>query len=288
MAQEKMLSGCAAAAQGAKEAEVEVICSFPIRPYTAIMMELARMVANGELDAEFVHGEGEHAQVSVVLGASAAGARAYTGSSGVGVTYALEVYSPMAGGRYPLQMAIADRTLDPPGDFGSEHTDAMSCRDQGWLMGWAATPQEVFDNTLINYRVGEDPRIMLPQMVCQDGYFISHIPDKVILPDKSQVKEFLPPYKAPHPLSTTCPVSHGPQIRPDQGAPMDAQRAATFLEVPKVIEEAMADFNRIFGRNLRSLPGKIQDGGCGNRLLHSGRPCQHLQDRPSISCGIRV
>src|SRR5512147_2082873 len=248
MAQEKMLSGCAAAAQGAKFAEVEVICSFPIRPYTAIMMELARMVANGELDAEFIHGEGEHAQVSVVLGASAAGARAYTGSSGVGVTYAFEVYSPAAGGRYPLQMAIADRTLDPPGDFGSEHTDAMSARDQGWLMGWAATPQEVFDNTLINYRVGEDPRIMLPQFVCQDGYFLSHIPDKVILPELSQVKEFLPPYKAPHPLSPVCPVSHGPQIRPDQGAPMDAQRAITFLDVPNVIKEATKDFNRFFGQ----------------------------------------
>jgi pyruvate ferredoxin oxidoreductase alpha subunit/oxalate oxidoreductase subunit alpha len=200
------------------------------------------------LDAEFIHGEGEHAQVSVALGASAAGARAYTGSSGVGVTYAFEVYSPAAGGRYPLQMAIADRTLDPPGDFGSEHTDAMSARDQGWLMGWAATPQEVFDNTLINYRVGEDPRIMLPQFVCQDGYFLSHIPDKVILPELSQVREFLPPYRAPHPLSPQCPVSHGPQIRPDQGAPMDAQRAMTFLEAPKVIKEAVNDFNRIFGR----------------------------------------
>ncbi len=250
MAQEKMLSGCAAAAQGAKFAEIEVTASFPIRPYTAIMMELSKMVANGELDCEFVHGEGEHAQVSIVLGASASGARAYTGSSGVGVTYAFEVYSPAAGGRYPLQMAIADRTLDPPGDFGSEHTDAMSARDQGWLMGWASTPQEVFDNTLINFRVGEDPRVMLPQFVCQDGYFLSHIPDKVILPELAQVREFLPPYKAPHPLSPQCPVSHGPQIRPDQGAPMDAQRAQTFLEVPKVIEEAVADYNRIFGRNL--------------------------------------
>jgi len=249
MAQEKLLSGCAAAAQAAKLAEVEVICSYPIRPYTAIMMELARMVANGELDAEFIHGEGEHAQLSVVLGASAAGARAYTGSAGVGVTYAGELYSPVAGGRYPLQMAIADRTLDPPGDFGSEHTDAMTFRDQGWLMGWASTPQEVFDNTLLNYRVGEDPRVMLPQMVCQDGYFISHIPDKVFLAELSQVREFLPPYKAPHPLSLTCPVSHGPQIRPDQGAPMDAQRAATFLEVPQVIREATEDFNRVFGRN---------------------------------------
>jgi pyruvate/2-oxoacid:ferredoxin oxidoreductase alpha subunit len=249
MAAEKTITGCTAAAQAAKLAEVEVICSYPIRPYTAIMMELVKMVANGELDAEFVYGEGEHAQLSVVLGASACGARAYTGSAGVGVAYAFEVYSPMAGGRYPVQMAVADRTLDPPGDFGSEHTDAMSVRDQGWLLGWAATPQEVFDNTLMGYRIGEDPRVMLPQMMCMDGYFISHIADKVKLADLSQVKEFLPPYKAPHPISLTCPVSHGPQIRPDQGAPMDAQRAATFLEVPKVIREATADFNRIFGRS---------------------------------------
>lgn len=249
MAKEMMLSGCAAYAQAAKLAQVEVICSYPIRPYTAIMMELAKMVANGELDAEFVHGEGEHAQLSVVLGAAAAGARALTGSSGVGVTYAFETYSPIAGGRIPLQMAIADRALDPPGDFGSEHTDAMSCRDQGWIMGWAETPQEAFDNCLINYRVGEDHRVLLPQFVCQDGYFVSHIPGLVKIPDQSQVDEFLPPYNLPHPLDPTRPVSHGPQIRPDQGTIMDLQRAQAMLDTPAVITEAIDDFNRIFGRN---------------------------------------
>ncbi len=91
---------------------------------------------------------------------------------------------------------------------------------------------------------------MLPQFVCQDGYFLSHIPDKVILPELSQVREFLPPYSAPHPLSPICPVSHGPQIRPDQGACMDVQRAMTFLELPMVIEEAVADYNKIFKRDL--------------------------------------
>lgn len=249
MTREMMLSGCAAAAQAAKLARVEVICSYPIRPYTAIMMELAKMVANGELDAEFVHGEGEHAQLSVVLGAAAAGARALTGSSGVGVTYAFETYSPIAGGRIPLQMMIADRALDPPGDFGSEHTDAMSCRDQGWLMGWAETPQEMLDNSLINYRVGEDHRVLLPQMVCQDGYFVSHIPGMVSIPDQSQVDEFLPPYELPHPLDPKRPVSHGPQIRPDQGTVMDMQRAQAMLDTPAVIEEVIGDYNRIFGRN---------------------------------------
>jgi pyruvate ferredoxin oxidoreductase alpha subunit/oxalate oxidoreductase subunit alpha len=248
MAKEMMMSGCAASAMAAKMAQVEVICSYPIRPYTAIMMELAKMVANGELDAEFVHGEGEHAQLAVVLGASAAGARALTGSSGVGVTYAFENYSPIAGGRIPLQMAIADRALDPPGDFGSEHTDAMSARDQGWLMGWAESPQEAFDNCLINYRVGEDHRVLLPQFVCQDGYFVSHIPAKVTLPEQAQVDEFLPPYNLPHPLDPKRPVSHGPQIRPDQGTVMDMQRAQAMLDAPAVIREAIDDFNRIFGR----------------------------------------
>jgi pyruvate/2-oxoacid:ferredoxin oxidoreductase alpha subunit len=249
MAKTMELSGCAASAQAAKMAKVEVICSYPIRPYTAIMMELAKMVANGELDAEFVHGEGEHAQLSVVLGAAAAGARALTGSSGVGVTYAFETYSPIAGGRIPLQMMIADRALDPPGDFGSEHTDAMSCRDQGWLMGWAENPQEAFDNCLINYRIGEDHRVLLPQFVCQDGYFVSHMPGKVVVPEQSQVDEFLPPYNLPQPLDPKRPVSHGPQIRPDQGTIMDMQRAQAMLDAPAVIKEVIDDFNRIFGRN---------------------------------------
>jgi oxalate oxidoreductase subunit alpha len=99
MPKETVMAGCAAAAYGAALARVEVISSYPIRPYTGIMMELSKLVANGELDAEFVHGEGEHAQVSIAQGASAAGARAFTGSSGVGVAYAMEVYSPISGGR---------------------------------------------------------------------------------------------------------------------------------------------------------------------------------------------
>lgn len=249
MAREVIYSGCAASAEACKLARVEVICSYPIRPYTAIMMELAKMVANGELDAEFVHGEGEHAQFSVVQGASAAGARALTGTSGVGMTYAMETFSPTAGARYPVQAAVADRALDPPGDFGSEHTDVMSARDQGWIIGWAETPQEVFDNHLIYYRVGEDHRVSLPQFVCQDGYFISHIPGKMSIPEQSQVDEYLPPYQPLHPLDPRKPTIHCPQIRPDQGSVMDLQRAIAHLEAPAVIREAVDDYNRIFGRD---------------------------------------
>ena len=183
----KRLNGCAAAAYAALYANVDVITAYPIRPYTAIMMNLSQFVADGILDAEYMVTDGEHSQLSAAFGAGSCGARAFTGSSGVGVTYAYEMYSIISGARIPIQMSIADRTLDPPGDFGSEHTDALCTRDMGWLMGWAATPQEVFDKTLIAYAIGEDPRVLLPQMVVQDGYFVSHIAGEVEMPAAAQV-----------------------------------------------------------------------------------------------------
>lgn len=242
------LSGLAAVAQAVKAADVDVICSYPIRPYTGAMIELARMVAEGELDAEFIHGEGEHAQLSVVLGASAAGARVFTGTSGVGFTYAMEVFSPTSGEFHPVQCMVADRTLDPPGDFGSEHTEAMTARDQGWIMGWAASPQEAFDNTLMFYRIGEDPRVSLPQFPCQDGYFISHIADMVELPEPGQVESFLPPFNPKFSLDVNNPVIMGPQCRADQGAAIELGRTNAMKRARLVIPEIVKEFGDKFGR----------------------------------------
>jgi pyruvate ferredoxin oxidoreductase alpha subunit/oxalate oxidoreductase subunit alpha len=242
------ISGCTASALAARYADVDVVTAYPIRPYTAIMMTLAQMIANGELDAEYIHADGEHAQLSAALGAGSAGARAFTGSSGVGVTYAYELYSFISGARVPIHMAIADRTLDPPGDFGSEHTDALCTRDMGWLMGWASTPQEVFDKTLMAFRMGEDHRVLLPQMVCQDGYFVSHIAGEVTLPDAELVKEFLPPYKLPYALDPKRAVSHGAQIMPEQGPPLQLSRARAMEEAVPVMREVTDRFGEVFGR----------------------------------------
>lgn len=242
------MNGCVAAAQAAKFADVDVITAYPIRPYTATMMALAQMVANGELDAEYIVADSEHSQLSIAHGASSSGARTFTGSSGVGVQYAYELYSPIAGSRMPVQMMIADRTLDPPGDFGSEHTDALSACNMGWMMGWSCDAQEAFDNHLMAYRIGEDPRVLLPQFVCQDGFFVSHITTDVELPDQGQVNEFLPPYKHPYPLDPRYPVSHGPQIMPEQGPPLQLERARAMEGSTVVIEQAHEEFAQIFGR----------------------------------------
>ena len=164
------------------------------------------------------------------------------------MTYGYEMYSIISGARIPIQMAIADRTLDPPGDFGSEHTDALCTRDMGWLLGWAATPQEVFDKSLIAYAIGEDPRVLLPQMVAQDGYFVSHIAGEVEMPSIEQVDGFLPPYQLPFPLDPRRPVSHGPQIHPAQGPPLQLERARAMEDAIPVIREKTDEFARVFGR----------------------------------------
>jgi pyruvate/2-oxoacid:ferredoxin oxidoreductase alpha subunit len=242
------MNGCSASSHAALFADVDVVTTYPIRPYTAIMMNIAQFIADGLLDAEYIHADGEHSQLSAALGAASSGARAFTGSSGVGVTYAFEMYSPISGARIPLQMAIADRTLDPPGDFGSEHTDALSTRDMGWLLGWACTPQEVFDKHLLGFAIGEDPRVLLPQMICQDGYFVSHISGEVELPSMEQMDAFLPPYKHPFALDPTNPVSHGPQIHPEQGPPLQLERARAIENAIPIIREKTDEFARVFGR----------------------------------------
>jgi len=68
----KRLNGCAAAAYAALYANVDVITAYAIRPYTAIMMNLAQFIADGILDAEYIHADGEHAQLSAAFGAGSA------------------------------------------------------------------------------------------------------------------------------------------------------------------------------------------------------------------------
>src|SRR5438093_7004972 len=280
------INGCVAAAQAAKYADVDVITAYPIRPYTATMMALAQMVANGELDAEYIVADSEHSQLSIAHGASSSGARVFTGSSGVGVQFAYELYSPISGSRMPVQMMIADSTLGPPGDFGSEHTDALSTRDMGWLMGWACDAQEAFDNHLIAYRIGEDPRVLLPQMVCQDGFFVSHITTDCELPDAAQVKEFLPPYKHPYPLDPRHPVSHGPQIMPEPGPPLQLERARAMEGAVPVIEQAHEEFAQIFGRKYDPWIEEFMTDGAevvffmqGGHAVTARHAIRHMRER---------
>ena len=241
-------TGLTAVADAWQLADIDVSASYPIRPYTAIMAELAKRIANGQMKCEMVHGEGEHAQFSIAHGASMAGARATTGTSGVGATYAFETYSPIAGSRCPIQAIVGDRTLDPPGDFGSEHTDCLTLRDNGWIYGWAQDAQESLDNSLIMFRIGEDPDIMLPQIVAMDGYFVTHISQSYEMPEQEQVDKFLPKFNPKFRLDVNHPVIMGPQIEPEMGPPLEWDRNVVMQRVKNKIVEVTAEFGKIFGR----------------------------------------
>jgi pyruvate ferredoxin oxidoreductase alpha subunit/oxalate oxidoreductase subunit alpha len=243
----KRLNGCAAAAYAALYANVDVITAYPIRPYTAIMMNLSQFVADGLLDAEYFVADGStpSSRPRSARGPAGAGVHRF---SGVGVTYAYEILDHLRG-PHPDPHDDRGPHPDPPGDFDSEHTDALCTRDMGWLLGWAATPQEVFDKTLMAMAIGEDPRVLLPQMVAQDGYVVSHIAGEVEMPSAAQVDAYLPPYRLPFPLDPRRPVSHGPQIHPSQGPPLQLERARAMEDAIPVIRQKTDEFGQAFGRH---------------------------------------
>src|ERR1051326_4407014 len=150
--QELLVTGSEAIAHALRLADVDIVAAYPIRPYDAVMQAVAQMIANGDMDCEYIVAEGEHSQFELVKHASA-------------VT---------AGLRLPVVANVGNRALDDPGAFGVEHNDALAVRDLGWLMTWVETGQEALDAALIAYKVAEDQRIMLPCAVSTDGAFLTH------------------------------------------------------------------------------------------------------------------
>nr|MDQ5812707.1 pyruvate ferredoxin oxidoreductase [Actinomycetota bacterium] len=160
--EEKLMTGTEAVAQAVRLADVEVTSAYPIRPYDGVMQAVAKLIADGELECEYIVAEGEHSQFEICKHASSVGARVFVGSSGVGWMYAMESNAVTPSLRLPVVAMIGNRALDDPGAFGVEHNDALCVRDLGWQLCWVENAQECFDATLMAYRVGEDPRVSLP------------------------------------------------------------------------------------------------------------------------------
>ena len=171
---ELLISGSEAIANACALADVDVITAYPIRPYDTVMQYVSKLVADGDLDCEFIVAESEHSQFEIVKHASSVGARVFCGSSGVGWFYAFEAITVTAGLRLPVVAMVGNRALDDPGAFGVEHNDALAVRDLGWMLNWVSTAQEALDTALIAWRVAEDPRVFLPCAISTDGSFLTH------------------------------------------------------------------------------------------------------------------
>ena len=247
--QEALITGSEAIAVACKLANVDVVTAYPIRPYDTVMQYMSQLVADGEMDCEFIVADGEHSQFEIVKHASACGARVFSGSRGVGWMYAMEALTVTPALRLPIVALVGNRTLDDPGAFGVEHNDALSVRDLGWMLVWVDNAQEALDTALIAYRVAEDRRIFVPLAISCDGAFLTHSQAIVKLPAVEQVKKFLPKYNRGelllHPDNV---ISIAPQANEDWVMEMRRQNFEVTERAPGVIREVYADFERIFGR----------------------------------------
>jgi pyruvate ferredoxin oxidoreductase alpha subunit len=244
-----LITGSEAIAVACKLADVDVITAYAIRPYDTVMQYIAKLVAEGELDCEYIVAEGEHSQFEVVKHASACGARVFCGSSGVGWMYAMEALTVTPALRIPMVAMVGNRALDDPGAFGVEHNDALAVRDLGWQLVWVDSAQEALDVALIAYRVAEDRRVFLPLAISCDGAFLTHSQGIVKIPSQDKVDAFLPRYnRGDLLLHPDNPITVAPQANEDWLMEIRRQTAAGMERSPTVIREAYKEFEKIFGR----------------------------------------
>ena len=226
----------------------DVIAAYPITPQTHIVEHLAKLVADGELDAEYIPVESEHSAMSACLGAAAAGARTFTATAGQGLELMHEVLYIASSMRLPVVMAVANRALSAPLSVWGDHSDAMAVRDTGWIQIFTENGQEVVDNILCAFRVAEDREVLLPVMIHLDGFHLSHTIEPILLPEQSEVSAFLPLNDYPLPLDPAKPVTMG-----DFGPPFIFTEVKWAQEVNlrksmETILKCWGEFDRIFKR----------------------------------------
>src|SRR5271156_3244736 len=209
----KQIEGSRAVAEAVAACRPQVICAYPITPQTHIVEALGALEKKGELNAGFLKVGAEVAAMSAVIGASAAGARAYTATASQGLLYMSEAVYNAAGLGLPIVMTVANRAIGAPINIWNDHSDAMSQRDAGWLQLYAETNQEAVDLHIQAFRIAE--RLSVPVMVCMDGFLLTHASERADIPDPAQVDAFLPRYDPRQVLDPAEPVSIGAMVGPE-------------------------------------------------------------------------
>ncbi len=245
------LEGSQAIARAVSLCRPGVVAAYPITPQTHIVENIAQLVANGQLHCEFVSVESEHSAASVVLGAAAAGVRAYTASASQGILLMAEVLYNISGLRIPLVLTCANRAVSAPLSIWNDHQDSMAVRDAGWIQLYCADNQEAVDTTIQAFRIAET--LELPVMVCMDGFTLTHTLEPLDLPDQDQVDAFLPPYTFSRALDPQRPISVGTLVAPEYYTEVRHAHHQTMLEALQVIPEVDREWRRIVGRSWGGL-----------------------------------
>ncbi len=248
----KQTEGSAAVAEAVGLCRPEVICAYPISPQTHIVEALGRMVHSGQLaPCEYINVESEFAAMSVAIGASAAGARAYTATASQGLLFMAEAVYNAAGLGLPIVMTVANRAIGAPINIWNDHTDALSQRDCGWIQLFAEDNQEALDLHIQAFRLAEE--LSLPVMVCMDGFILTHAYERVDIPTQAQVDAFLPPYEPRQVLDPADPVSIGAMVGPEAFMEVRYLAHVKQRQALELIPAWADEFRRIFGRQSGGL-----------------------------------
>ncbi len=254
-----------------------MICAYPISPQTHIVEGLSRIVKAGQLEhCEFVNVESEFAAMSVAIGASAAGARAYTATASQGLLYMSEAVYNASGLGLPIVMTVANRALGAPINIWNDHSDAMSQRDSGWIQLYVESNQEAADVHVQAFRLAEE--LSLPVMVCMDGFILTHAMERVDIPEQEQVDSFLPPYVPRQVLDPLSPMSIGAMVGPEAYTEVRYIAHLMQMQALDVIPRISEEFEQQFGRAAGGLMSSYRAEDAETIVVALGSVLGTIQD----------
>jgi pyruvate ferredoxin oxidoreductase alpha subunit len=274
----RFIEGSLAVAEAARLCRPDVVSAYPITPQTHIVENLAEMVANCTLDAEYITVESEFSALSACLGAVAAGSRAYSATSSQGLALMFEVCFNLAGMRLPMAMTIANRAISAPLSIWNDQQDSISLRDSGWLQFYAEDNQEAADLHYLAYRVAEDPEILLPAMICFDGFILSHTYEPVDMPAQEEVDAYLPRFAPLQRLDAQDPISFGMFTFPEYYMEFRYAIDQALQRSKKKIMAAGKEFEERFGRDYSALVEGYRLEDAETVLVAMGSLCGTAKD----------
>lgn len=265
------VTGNQAVAEAFRQIEPDVCAAYPITPQTDMMQQFSDFVADGVVATELILVESEHSAMSACIGASAAGGRVGTASSGPGIALMWEMLFVAAGMRLPIVMPVMNRALSAPLNIHCDHSDAMGARDSGWIQLWSENAQEAYDNVIQAFRIAEHPDVRLPVMVCMDGFIISHAIARVEYLDDDTVKKFVGCFAPQNPLLDVArPVSYGPLVLTNQYHEYKKVQNDVITGASRVVLETAAAFEMLSGRKYGLFESyKLEDAELGIVVLNS-------------------
>jgi pyruvate ferredoxin oxidoreductase alpha subunit len=256
----RVLTGGEAVAEAMRQIDPDVVPIYPITPQTPIIQGFAKFAAEGRVHGEIIDVESEHSAMSAAVGSALAGARTITATSSQGLALMAEVVYIAAAMRAPIVMALGNRALSGPINIHCDHSDSMLIRDSGVVQLFAENAQEAYDLMVMAPRIAEHPDVLLPVLVCQDGFTITHSAEAVTMLGDRSVSKFIGPYRIPYPLlDLSAPTTQGPFAMPDYYYEVRHQQVAAMAAALAVFDQIANEYTALSGRSYAAIEPYLLD-----------------------------